>query len=291
MIHLDYTQLGVFVFFFILVTVVGFFAARWRRGDMNELNEWGLAGRRFGTLITWFLVGGDFYTAYTVIAVPGLVFAVGALGFFALPYTIIVYPFVFMTMPRLWAVSSKHGYITPADFVRGRYGSHWLALAIALTGILATMPYIALQLVGIEVVLAQMGLVGNSAFINDLPVIVAFIILALYTYSSGLRAPALIALVKDVMIYVMVLAAVIYVPMKLGGYAHVFAVAGATLSHNTPKGFLILPKQNYTAYASLALGSALAAFMYPHMITSVLSSSSGRVIKRNAVLLRGLQER
>lgn len=285
MIHLNYTQLAVFVFFFLLVTVVGFFASRWRRGDLNELNEWGLAGRRFGTLITWFLVGGDFYTAYTVIAVPGLVFAVGALGFFALPYTIIVYPFVFMTMPRLWAVSSKHGYITPADFVRGRYGSHWLALAIALTGILATMPYIALQLVGIEVVLAQMGLVGNSAFVNDLPVIVAFIILALYTYSSGLRAPALIALVKDLMIYVMVLAAVIYVPIKLGGYAHVFSIAGAALSHKTPKGFLILPKQTYAAYSSLALGSALAAFMYPHMITSVLSSSSGRVIKRNAVLL------
>lgn len=285
MIHLNYTQLAVFVFFFLLVTVVGFFASRWRRGDLNELNEWGLAGRRFGTLITWFLVGGDFYTAYTVIAVPALVFSVGALGFFALPYTIIVYPFVFMTMPRLWAVSSKHGYITPADFVRGRYGSHWLALAIALTGILATMPYIALQLVGIEVVIAQMGLVGNSAFINDLPIIAAFIILALYTYSSGLRAPALIALVKDLMIYVMVLAAVIYVPIKLGGYAHVFAVAGAALSHKAPKGFLILPKPAYAAYASLALGSALAAFMYPHMITSVLSSSSGRVIKRNAVLL------
>ncbi len=284
-LNLNYTEFGVFLFFFALVTGVGFYASRWRRGNLDELNEWGLAGRRFGTLITWFLVGGDFYTAYTVIAVPALVYTVGALGFFALPYTIIVYPFVFTTMPRLWAVSSKHGYITPADFVRGRYGSHWLALAVALTGILATMPYIALQLVGMEVVLAQMGLVGNSAFVNDLPIIVAFIILALYTYSSGLRAPALIALVKDLMIYVMVLAAVIYVPIKLGGYAHVFSVAGSMLPLKTPKGFLILPQANFSAYATLALGSALAAFMYPHMITSVLSSSSGRVIKRNAVLL------
>ena len=284
-LHANYVELSVFVLFFLLVTGVGFFAARWRRGDMDELQEWGLAGRRFGTLVTWFLVGGDFYTAYTIIAVPALVFGVGALGFFALPYTIIVYPFVFLTMPRLWAVSSKHGYITPADFVRGRYGSHWLALAVALTGILATMPYIALQLVGIEVVLAKMGLAGNTPFLNDLPIIVAFIILALYTYSSGLRAPALIALVKDVMIYIMVLAAVIYVPVKLGGYAHVFSVAGSALALKSPKGFLILQPQSFGAYATLALGSALAAFMYPHIITSVLSSSSGRVIKRNAALL------
>ncbi|HEX9023076.1 MAG TPA: sodium:solute symporter, partial [Geobacteraceae bacterium] len=119
------TALIVFLFFFILVTVLGFVAARWRRGNLNRLDEWGLAGRRFGTVITWFIIGGDFYTAYTVIAVPALVFGVGAMGLFALPYTIIVYPFVYLTMPRLWAVAKRHGFITPADFVRGRYGSRW----------------------------------------------------------------------------------------------------------------------------------------------------------------------
>ncbi len=140
--------LTVFVFFFLLVTVLGFIAARWRHADLGHLNEWGLGGRSFGTIITWFLLGGDLYTAYTFIAVPALVFGVGALGFFALPYTIIVYPLVFLVMPRLWSVAHKHQYVTPADFVRGRYGSPSLSLAVALTGILATMPYIALQLVG-----------------------------------------------------------------------------------------------------------------------------------------------
>src|SRR5918912_819351 len=146
--NVNWVALIVFVLLFAFITWLGFWAARWRRGDLDLLHEWGLGGRRFGTLITWFLVGGDFYTAYTVIAVPALVWGVGAPGFFALPYTIIVYPFVFVAMPRLWAVSHRHGYVTPADFVRGRYGSRWLALAVALTGLLAVMPYIALQLVG-----------------------------------------------------------------------------------------------------------------------------------------------
>src|SRR6202011_406978 len=147
---IDWVALSVFIFFFLLVTVLGFFAARWRRGDLSKLNEWGLAGRRFGTVVTWFLLGGDLYTAYTFIAVPALVFGSGAIGFYALPYTVIVYPLVFLLMPRLWSVAHKHGYITGADFIRGRYGSSTLALAVALTGILATMPYIALQLVGIQ---------------------------------------------------------------------------------------------------------------------------------------------
>lgn len=277
---INWVALGVFLLFFLLVTVLGFVAARWRRGDLSRLDEWGLAGRRFGTIVTWFLLGGDFYTAYTVIAVPALVYGVGALGFFALPYTVIVYPIVFVLMPRLWSVCRQHGYVTPADFVRGRYGSAPLALAVAITGMLASMPYIALQLVGIQVVISTMGIAGTG-LAEHLPIIIAFVILAAYTYTSGLRAPALIAVVKDSMIYIMVLVAVIAIPIKLGGYDHVFAAAARGL----PSGALILSPGQFLPYASLALGSALAAFMYPHTITGVLSSSSGHVIRRNAALL------
>ncbi len=222
------TALIVFTFFFLLVTVAGFWAARWRRPDagLHTLEEWGLAGRSFGTWITWFLMGGDLYTAYTVIAVPAALYGGGAIGFFAVPYAVIAYPYMMVVMPRLWRVSNAHGYVTFADFVRGRYGNRWLAGAIALTGILALMPYIALQLVGMRVVFVAMGLENHS----EAALIIAFIILATYTYSSGLRAPAVIAIVKDVMLYIMVIAAVVILPIKLGGYGHIFAVANQVLS-------------------------------------------------------------
>jgi SSS family solute:Na+ symporter len=267
----DGVALAVFIALFALVTVLGFFAARWRRADLDELHEWGLGGRRFGTLVTWFLLGGDLYTAYTFVAVPALVYGVGALGFFAMPYTIITYPFVFVVMPRMWSVAHKHGYITAADFVRGRFDSRALALAVAVTGILATMPYIALQLVGMQVVLGAMGIRG------DLPLVIAFVILAAYTYQSGLRAPALIAVVKDAIIYVTVIAAVVVIPLKLGGYGAVFDAV--------PAKKLILAPEQVTAYATLALGSALALFLYPHSMTGVLSSNGRAVIKRNTALL------
>lgn len=78
--NLNWTATAVFLFFFLLVTIIGFMAGRWRAGDMDLLHEWGLGGRRFGTWVTWFLLGGDLYTAYTVIAVPSVVYAVGAYG-------------------------------------------------------------------------------------------------------------------------------------------------------------------------------------------------------------------
>src|ERR1700761_1609169 len=104
------TELGVVVFFFLTVSALGFAAARWRRaGDLMHLDQWGLGGRSFGGFVTWFLLGGDLYTAYTFIAVPAALFAGGALGFFAVPYTIIVWPLIFVFLPRLWSVSHRHG--------------------------------------------------------------------------------------------------------------------------------------------------------------------------------------
>jgi SSS family solute:Na+ symporter len=280
--EVNWVALSVFVLLFGFITWMGFAAAHWRKGDLDQLHEWGLGGRRFGTIITWFLVGGDLYTAYTFIAVPALAFGAGAIAFFAVPYTIVIYPILFLVFPRLWNVCHKHGYITSGDFVRGRFGNRWLALAVTLTGIVATMPYIALQLVGIQVVVAGLGISGTG-FVADLPLIIAFVILAAFTYSSGLRAPASIAIVKDILIYVTAFAAIIVIPMQLGGFGAIFSAVPPAKLLLAPPG----PNTTgaYGSYATLALGSALALFLYPHSLTGILSASSGHAIRRNAAML------
>ncbi|MET0237139.1 MAG: sodium:solute symporter [Kibdelosporangium sp.] len=286
MSNLQWTEISIFAVLFLVVTVLGFLAARWQRGDtLDHLDEWGLGGRKFGSWITWFLVGGDLYTAYTFVAVPALVFGAGATGFFALPYTVILYPIVFLPLLRMWSVSRVHGYVTPADYVRGRYGSRLLALLIAITGIVATMPYIALQLVGLEAVLRTMGFNG-SGFLGHLPLLIAFVVLAVYTYQSGLRAPALIAFVKDILIYVVILVAVFYLPSKLGGWSAIFDTAQAKFAATpNPNDGILLTGNNQLQYATLALGSALALFLYPHSLTGALASRGRNVIKRNMVAL------
>ncbi len=280
----NWIALSIFVILFGFIAWLGFAAAHWRKGDLDLLHEWGLGGRRFGTLITWFLVGGDVYTAYTFIAVPALAFGAGAVAFFAVPYTIIIYPLLFLAYRRLWHVCHKHNYITAGDFVRGRFGNRWLALAVTVTGIVATMPYIALQLVGIQVVIGALGISG-SGFAADLPLLIAFMVLAAFTYSSGLRAPASIAIVKDILIYATALAAIIVIPIQLGGFGKIFA---AVPMH---KLLLAVPGPgttgSYSGYATLALGSAMALFLYPHSLTGILSASSGHAIRRNAAMLPG----
>ena len=273
-------ELTIVVILFLVVTVMGFAASRWQGGkDLMHLDEWGLGGRSFGSWITWFLLGGDLYTAYTFVAVPALMFGAGAAGFFAVPYTVVIYPLVFLVVIRLWSVSHVRGFVTPADFVRSRFDSPTMALLVAITGIVATMPYIALQLVGISAILKSIGFSGTG-LAGDLPLLIAFIVLAIYTYNSGLRAPALIAFVKDALIYLTIIVAVIVVPSKLGGWGHIFGAAQAKFSAGGGAG-LILPATGQLGYASLALGSALALFLYPHSITGVLAASNRDVLKRN----------
>ena len=285
--------LTVLVVLFLVVTVAGFMASRFQRADsLDSLDEWGLGGRKFGTWVTWFLLGGDLYTAYTFVAVPAAMFATGAVaGFFAVPYTIVLYPIIFVFMARLWSVSHRHGYVTTADFVRGRYDARGLSLAIAVTGFVATMPYIALQLVGIQAVLEVAGLGGSgNVLAKDAPLFVAFALLAAYTYSSGLRAPAVIAFVKDILIYLVIIVAIIYLPTKVGGWDHIFGAAQAKMSAvspvtHKPTGAFIPGVGQGWAYATLGLGSAMALFMYPHSVTATLSSNSRTTIRRNAAIL------
>lgn len=285
--------LAVLIALFLLVTVAGFMASRFQRGEsLESLDEWGLGGRKFGTWITWFLLGGDLYTAYTFVAVPAAMFATGAVaGFFAVPYTIVLYPIIFIFMARLWSVSHRHGYVTTADFVRGRYDSRGLSLAVAVTGFVATMPYIALQLVGIQAVLEVAGVGGGDNILaKDAPLFIAFAVLAAFTYSSGLRAPAVIAFVKDILIYLVIIVAVIYLPSQVGGWDNIFGAAADKMAapnpvDGKPNGAFLPGVGAGWAYATLALGSAMALFMYPHSVTASLSSNSRNTIRRNAAIL------
>lgn len=261
--------------------------ARWfRRVDtLPTLEDWALAGRRFGPVVTWFLLGGTIYTAYTFAAVPGLVYGVGALGFFALPYTVIVYPLAFVLLPRLWTAAREYGCVTVAEYVKVRYGSAPLGLVVALTGILATMPYIALQLLGIRAVLTAGGLYPQG-WAGDLALVAVFAVLAAGTYRHGVRAPALIAMVKGVAIFGAALGVVAVVLNRLGGAGQIFAAAERNLINTgQPEASLTLQPEMYPAFATLALGSALALLMYPHVLTSAFAAASAETLRKVTIAL------
>ncbi len=270
-------EISVFIALFGIFAFLGFYASRWRKGNLNDLGDWALAGRRLGPFLAWFLIGADLYTAYTFVAVPSGMFAAGPIFFFAVPYVAVTFAIAMVTMPKLWIESRKHGFVTAADFVRHKFGAV-LAVLVALTGIVAELPYIALQIVGMTAVLTVMlsGVASDVVLLTEVSLVVSFIVLALFTFTSGLRGATLTAVFKDVLIFITVIAVVIFVPAHFGGFAKAFAAKPA---------FARLSPLAGSAYWTLWLGSALALFLYPHAINGSLSASSEKKLRLSTAML------
>jgi solute:Na+ symporter, SSS family len=271
---------GVFGALMIGLLLAGFGAARWRRpDDIHTLEEWGVGGRAFGNWTTWFLLGGSMFSAYTFVAVPALTYGIGAMGFFAVPFSIITTPLFFIIATRAWSVSHRNGFLSPGEFAAARFGSRGLGAAVAVTGIVATMPYVAVQLASLQAVLRVAGIPG------EWPLLIGVTVLSLTTFRSGLRAPALLSIAKDVLLLWVVLAALLIVAMS-GGWSEAFRLAGDRFAATpSPADGLLLGNAGQTAYLSLVIGSALAIFAYPHAMTTMLAAKDRSTVRRNAAAL------
>ncbi len=205
-----------------------------------------ISWKKLGTLLVFFLVGADLYTAYSFVAVPSSVFAKGALYFFAIPYVALTFAIALVTMPRLWKISKDKGYITASDFVKDRFNSNTLSILIAITGIISLLPYIALQIIGMQSVLTVMlAGISNSHIVEEISLFIAFVILAAFTYTSGLRGATLTAVFKDILVWITVIVVIIAVPISIGGF-------GVAFKNIHKQSFVTLPNSMVTAYSTLS---------------------------------------
>jgi SSS family solute:Na+ symporter len=273
-------EIGVFAALLGVILLIGFAAARWRRpASIHSLEEWGVGGRAFGNWVTWFLLGGSMFTAYTFVAIPALTYGAGAIGFFAIPFAVVTTPLAFLLSVRVWSVSHAHGFVTPAEFTRARFGSRGLAALVAVTGIVATMPYVSVQLISLQAVFKTIGISG------DWPLLVAIVMVSICTFRSGLRAPALLSIAKDVLFAWVVLSAVLVVAMT-GGWGNTFRLAGERFARTPSTGDgLVLDGPGQLGYLTLVIGSVLAIFAYPHTVTGILAAKDRATVRRNSAAL------
>lgn len=282
---IDAYGIAAFVILFGVFTLLGYYGTRFRKGNMNLLSEWGLAGRRLGPYLAWFLIGADVFTAYTFVAVPSLAYASGSTAFFAVPYVAITFAIAMLTMPRLWNVSKKKGYVTSSDFVRDRFNSRTLSILLAITGVVSLLPYIALQIAGMQAVLTIMlyGL-SNAQLVSEIALIVAFILLAATTFTSGLRGATLGAVFKDALIFLTVIVVILVGVTAYGGFGNAFAaIAAAKGTGASP--WSSLPAAAVPSFFTLFVGSALALYLYPHIINGSLSATSPKTLRRTLAWL------
>lgn len=270
--------------FIILATVlvsalVGIYAGR--KVPMN-LENWTVAGRRFGVILIWLLMAGEIYTTFTFLGASGWAYSRGAPTFYILIYGTLAYTVSFFILPAIWRVGKKYGLHTQPDFFIKRYGSRSLGVLVALVGVASIIPYLQLQLAGLGFIV---GAASDGAVSPKLAIIISFVLTCAFVYTSGIRGAAWVAIIKDVMMVVAVAVVGIGVPhIYFGGFGKMFR----TLIAERP-GHLVFPgataNMDVLWVMTTALLTGLGFYMWPHVFSSAFSAKSADTIKRNAVIM------
>ncbi len=258
---------------------IGFLARFHRKMD---LEQWTVGGRGFGLVLVWLLMAGEIYTTFTFLGASGWAYSRGAPILFNLGQAPLIYVVSFFILPLIWEVGRKCGLQTQADFFQARYGSTTLSAFVALVGVVSLIPYVQLQLTGLGLIVE----VASFGAIQRTPaMITAFALVAGFVFASGVRGIAWVSILKDALLLSTALIVGVSVPRI---YFHGFGPMFGALAHTKP-GHLTLPgaTQNlgHPWYVSTVLLTSLAFYMWPHYFAATFTARSGKILRRNAVVM------
>jgi len=262
-----------------LGSFIGFRAGGSRRMD---LEQWTVANRGFGVVLVWLLMAGEVYTTFSFLGASGWAYSRGGPTLYILAYLTLGYVVSFYILPQLWETARAQGLQTQSDFFEKRYGSKALAALVAAVGVVFIVPYLQLQLKG-------MGIIVEVASFNQIHHTAAMMIggalVAGFVFTSGVRAVALVSVLKDILLLGAALVIGLAIPYHwFGGFGPMFReIARIHPGHLTMPG----PTHNmgHAWFISTVLLTSLGVYMWPHNFGASFTARSSDTLRRNAVVM------
>lgn len=252
-----------------------------RRFRMDP-QEFIVGNRSFGALLLWILMGGEIYTTFTFLGAAGWAYGKGAPSFYILAYLPFGYIIGYLYLPLVWRLGKSRGLMTWPDFLVDRYGSKLLAGTVASLQFVLMVPYVTLQLTGLQILLT---IAGYGHYNGSVAVSVAFVLMTLFVFSAGLRGAAWASVIKDTTVLAAALFAGIYLPI------HFFGSPANVVTHilQTKPHWFTLPLAGAPYgtlwYISTVIVNALGVPMYPQNIQSIFSAKDEKTVRRNITFL------
>lgn len=273
--------IALLIILFIIVGTIGFGIFGVRRIKMSPA-QFILGGRSFGVIFLWLLSAGEVYTSFTFLGAAGWAYSRGAPAFYIICYLTVSCITIFFYMPPIWRIARRKGLLTSADYFADRYQSPALGFLTALVGVVFLIPYITLQLTGIQILLQ---IAGYGAINSVLAAGGAFGLIIGFVLISGLRGAAWASLIKDGLVLAGVIFAGIVLPIHFFGSPQA-AVDKVLQVHPNWMTLVGLPENYGTLwFATTVLLSGLGGYVWPHAFASQLAAKSPDTIRRNAMIL------
>jgi SSS family solute:Na+ symporter len=261
---------------FFAVIFLSFCLAVLSRGKRKNQtsHDFFVASGQFGSYLVFFLAAGEIYSTATMVGFPGGIFAKGpTYGIWFLGYILLAYPIGYFLSPKIWLAGKRYDAITLPDLFKGYFESRVLEFVVALSAILFMLPWGELQFLGLTSALQGLGWKLDPFYLALVTAILAFCYIAL----SGVRASAYIAILKDVLMVVAIVATGVAVWHQVG-VAAVFRAASAHVSN-------VLTGRQLTFSISTILFQALGFYMMPAGVQNTFTAKSGNTIRRAQMMM------
>src|SRR3954466_12012538 len=250
-----------------------------RRGRDMDLEQWTAGGRGFGAIFVFLLMAGEIYSTFTFLGGAGLVYGSGGAAYYILGYGTLAYILSYWLLPAVWRYCTPRKLLSQADFFVAKYDSRTLGVIVSVVGVAAMIPYLALQLKGLGIIVSEAsGTVSSTA-----AVWIGALVLSVYVVASGIHGSAWTACVKDVLTLAVVVFIGLYLPIhyfgSIGGMFH--QVQEAKPGFAALKGDQLSP----VWFSSTVLLTALGFYMWPHTFGSALTARNEDVFRRNAIFM------
>ncbi|MET3293156.1 UNVERIFIED_CONTAM: SSS family solute:Na+ symporter [Brevibacillus sp. OAP136] len=268
--------LGVIFGFLLLSIVIGLWA---KRGKEMNLEQWSVGGRGFGAVFVFLLMAGEAYTTFTFLGASSWAYGKGGPALYIIEYLSLAYVLIYWLLPAIWKYAKEHKLVSQSDFYAVKYKSPLLGVLVSLIGVVSMIPYIVLQLKGLGIIVSE---ASYGTISPTVAIWIGVITVTAYVMVSGIHGSAWTAVVKDFLIFGVVLFIGIYLPIHYyGGWQPMFEQI-----NSTKPGFLTIPDVglSYSWLMSTVLLNVLGSSMWPHLFVGAYTGKSAKVFRKNAIV-------
>src|SRR6201996_4091052 len=159
-----------------------------------DLEQWTAGGRGFGAIFVFLLMAGEIYSTFTFLGGAGLVYGSGGAAYYILGYGTLAYILSYYLLPAVWRYATPRKLVSQADVFTTAYGSRALGVLVSVVAVAAMIPYLALQLKGLGIIVSQTsyGTISSTA-----AVWIGAFAMSVYVAAAGIRGSAWTACLKD----------------------------------------------------------------------------------------------
>ena len=243
--------------------------------------EFIVGSRSFGPLLLWILLAGEIYTTFTFLGAAGWAYGKGAPSFYIIAYMPIAYLLGYFYMPYLWRTGKSRGLMTWPDYLGDRYSSKALAAGVGLLQFALVVPYVTLQLTGLQIILT---IAGYGAFQAEIAAGVAFALISLFVFTAGIRGAAWASVIKDALLLCAAIFAGIGLPIYFFGspanmITHVLQVKPHWLTISAGGQYGI------AWFISTVVLTSLGGLMFPNQAQSVFAAKDENTVRHNMMFI------